>query len=178
MIRPDEITTIGHFAKPHGVNGEINLIVSEPIDIESLSCIVLDIDGINVPFFFSSVRRRGSESYLVKIDGIDTEVAVSQFVNSQVYALTSEVEAITDEDDDADGFYAEDLIGYKVLTDDGRLSGTIDDVDDSTQNLLFIVKTDNGNKVFVPVANEFIADIDIDNATITFDLPDGLVDLN
>ncbi|MDE6403054.1 MAG: ribosome maturation factor RimM [Muribaculaceae bacterium] len=178
MIRNDEITPIGHFAKPHGVNGEINLIVSEPIDVEELSCIVLDIDGINVPFFFSSVRSRGSESYLVMIDGVTTEVAVSQFVNSQVFALKTDVDSLCDEDEEDDGFYAEDLVGYKVVTSDGRMSGTIDDVDDSTQNVLFIILTDDGHRVFVPVANEFIADIDTDNCVLTLDLPDGLVDLN
>ena len=181
MIRSNEITRIGHFAKPHGVNGEINLLVEDSIDIEALTCIVLDIDGINVPFFFSSVRPRGAESYLVMIDGITTEVAVSQFVNMPVYALKTDVEALGDEDDDEDGddgFYAEDLIGYKVVTADGRLSGTIDDVDDSTQNVLFIILTDDGRRVFVPVANEFISDIDTDDCVLTLDLPDGLVELN
>ena len=103
MITAQEISPIGFLGKTHGVNGEINLITDVDVDIEELSCIVLDIDGINVPFFFDSIRPRGTESYLVMIDGVDSEAKAAMLVNKKVYALNDEV--AIDEAGDDDGFY-------------------------------------------------------------------------
>ncbi|MDE5827276.1 MAG: hypothetical protein K2H57_06885, partial [Duncaniella sp.] len=72
----------------------------------------------------------------------------------------------------------QDLIGYKVhdvsLGDIGLISG----INDATENVLFLITTPDGNEIFVPVADEYIDDVDYDNETITTDLPEGLVDLN
>ena len=174
MITENQLYHIGSFCKTHGISGEINLRLSVDVDIASLSCIVVDVDGIWVPFFFGSIRPRGVESYLVMIDGIDSENDASMLVNKSVYALCSEVniEEIYD-----DGFYAEDLIGYKVETDDGLFSGIISDIDDSTENVLFIIMGNNGKNVLIPVADEFISNIDVENRIIKLLVPDGLIDL-
>lgn len=177
MITSDELAPIGFLGKPHGVNGEINLITDIDVDIDELSCVIMDIDGINVPFFFKSIRQRGSESYLVMIDGIDSDAAVSAFVNKKVYALKSEIEIEADSDDDADGFYAEDLVGYRAVATEAGLDGEIIGVDDSTDNVLFIVEMKSGKQVLIPVSDEFITEIDVDHHIIHMTLPDGLLEL-
>lgn len=178
MITASQITPIGSFGKPHGVNGEINLVVDGDIDIASLSCVVIEINGINVPFFFDSIRPRGNDKFLVHIDGIDSEEQVSALVNKEVYAIADEVEELPDiENQEDDGFYASDFIGFKVFTTDGKLSGTIMDVDDSTENYLFVIRTDEGRQVLVPVADEFITDIDIEGRTLELELPEGLLSI-
>lgn len=177
MILRDEIVPVGRFGKPHGINGEINLTTDIDIDLSSLSCIVLDVDGINVPFFFNSIRSRGNDSFLVMIDGVDSDVAVSQFVNDTVYALGREVEDVVGVDD-GDGFYAEDLIGYHVDTVDGTLSGEIVDIDDATENVLFVVRvSDSGREVLVPVADEYITAVEPDRKILTLSIPEGLLEL-
>ena len=44
--------------------------------------------------------------------------------------------------------------------------------------MLFVVGTDAGDTVYIPVAEEFIDAIDDDRQVIETTLPDGLVDLN
>ncbi len=179
MIGSTELFPIGFLGKPHGINGEVNFLLTEPVDPADLSCIVIAIDGINVPFFFSSVRQRGNTSYLVKLDGVETEKEVAMFANSQVYALKSDIiELLDDDENNEEGFYAEDLIGYDVKSTDSKLVGIIEDVDDTTDNVLFIIDTDLHQKVFVPVANDFIVDIDSDKRVLLLNLPDGLLELN
>lgn len=176
MITESQITPIGTFGKAHGVEGEINLIIDRDIDVSSLSCIILDIDGIYVPFFFNSVRPRGNGNYLVKIDDINSEARVSAFVGNTVYGLRDEVSALDDsqEEDDEDGFYASDFIGYEISAYGGTLQGHIMDVDDSTDNYLFVVRTLQGKQILIPVADEFIVDIDTTNKKLELELPDGL----
>jgi 16S rRNA processing protein RimM len=54
--------------------------------------------------------------------------------------------------------------------------GEIVDIDDSTMNTLFVLEKD-GEEILIPAQEEFIADIDHDEQTIIFDLPQGLVSL-
>lgn len=42
---------------------------------------------------------------------------------------------------------------------------------------MFIIETPDGRNVMVPVADEYVVDIDTENRIITLDLPDGLLDI-
>ena len=95
--------------------------------------------------------------------------------NKTIYALSEEV--AEEDSNDEDGFYAEDFIGFGISTDDGALNGTITDVDDSTENVLFIVTADNGKTHLIPVAEELITEIDTDARHITVELPSGLLEI-
>lgn len=174
MITDNSLCIIGTFGQPHGIKGEIAATIDDSIDPEQLRCIVLDIDGINVPFFIEGCRTKSATTVLLTIDGITDEIQASDFVGKTIYALRSD---LPDENsDEADGFFAEDLIGFTVDDTTGKLSGTIDDVDDTTVNMLFVVSTSQGNRL-IPVADELIAAIDPETRHITFDLPQGLLEL-
>lgn len=179
MIRPDELTSIGQAAKPHGIEGEFNILLHSDRDIElaDLSCIVMEMDGIFVPFFICSMRQRGADSILVRLDDIDNEVRAKEFNGKTVYVLKRECHTADDDLDDADGYYATDFIGFKVCDSDGEYLGTIDDVEDSTDNVLFIISRKDGSTLYIPVVDEFITAIDIDNKSLTMDLPTGLTAL-
>ncbi len=55
--------------------------------------------------------------------------------------------------------------------------GTIEDVDLSTQNALFIVCNPEGT-VYIPISEDFIDNIDTENRVIQMTLPEGIVNLN
>lgn len=178
MILESEIVEAGKFNKPHGIKGEISVTVDLDIDLDDVKCVIISVDGIFVPFFINSVRPKNSETYLVTIDGVDSEEKAQHFTNRPFYVLKTDLSDNDIDDEDEDGFYASDLIGY-VLEDEsfGKI-GTVTDINDSTQNVLFVVKADNGNDVFIPVADEFIISVDPENRMIHTSLPEGIVDLN
>lgn len=100
---------------------------------------------------------------------------MSLLAKKTLYALKDDVEL--DEDANEDGFYASDLIGYKASTSDGQPMGTIVDINDDTDNILFIVESVSGDTFLVPVAMEFIHAIDRNKQIVELDLPEGLIDL-
>jgi 16S rRNA processing protein RimM len=61
--------------------------------------------------------------------------------------------------------------------DNGNEIGTISDIDDNTDNWLFIVQRPDGSEVMIPAHEEFIAKINQEEKTIVMDLPLGLLDL-
>lgn len=174
MILSDQLTDIGRFGHPHGINGELQATIDDDIDLNALSCIIVDIDGINVPFFIKSYRQRGAQSYLIMLDDINDEQVAARFTNKEIYALCEQCQR---DENQSDGFYAEDLVGFTVSDISESFKGEIIGIDDSTSNVLFIIKTDDGTQKLLPVADEFIADIDIEHKHIIFDLPEGILEI-
>ena len=176
MILRDEICIIGRTLKPHGINGEISATIDPDIDIESLRCIVFDIDGIYVPFFIGSYRSRGSEAVLLTIDGVSDEYQAAKLCGLDIFALKKDTGSLDDEADD-DRFYISDLIGFSIMDTNHKAIGVISDYDDSTINTLLVVDRPDGSKSFVPVADDLIDSLDIDNKNIIINMPEGLLDL-
>lgn len=179
MIEAKDITSIGKFQKTHALKGELNAILD--IDDEFLlegNALIVDIDGFFVPFYAASVRPKGNTSFLIKLDGIDSENEARSFVNKTIYASKSQLAPFldVDEEDIADG---DEFIGYKIIDEESdKTVGEIIEIDDTTSNLLFIAATEDGEELYIPAAEEFIYGIDDENKTIRMRLPEGLLDLN
>jgi len=181
MIHAEELCKIGTLLKPHGIKGEFNAEFDDyDIDLTDLSCIVLNMDGIFVPFYMDSVREKSACIRLIHIDGITDEFQAKEYSGKTIYALRRELpeEYYTD---NGNGFYVSDLIGYKVFSaDDHSEIGVVESFDDSTENVLLIIKSsqDPWNEIIIPITPEFIIDIDSVSGTLIMDLPEGLTSLN
>ncbi len=176
MISRSDIQPVGKFLKPHGINGEIAVMHdSDDIDFNDYSCVITDVDGIFVPFFLKSIRHKGADTDLFSIEGISDESKAGRLSNKTVYVLRSEIPSEENEEDD--GFYAEDLIGHTVILAGNKKLGKIIGIEDTTANYLFIVETPDGKKLLIPVADEFVSGIDSEHQEIEMDLPKGLVEI-
>lgn len=175
MIPP--LTAIGKVVKTHGVDGEVSVSFDvENIDemLDASKFLFIYDEGLAVPFYIGSVRPRGAGSRLIHFDDVDTQEAARRLAGKEVYVASSLVAEL--EGGDEDGFYAADLIGFTVLDDDsGAEIGIISDINDATENALFVVETKNGEEL-IPIADEFITDIDAEGKTITLSLPTGLLE--
>lgn len=177
MITRDELIAIGRYNKPHGVAGEISATIDVDLEtLQGLSCLVTDIDGIFVPFFVNACRPKSHETVLLTIDGIDSEKEVSRLVNHDIYALKRDYrqESL---DADADGFPIDYFIGFELHDSDGQRVGEITDVDEQTENAIFIVDRE-GAELMVPASDDLIVEFDLDKKVMVMDLPQGLLDLN
>ena len=176
MIKKEDIVAIGKFQKTHALKGELNALLDIDGDYAADGHpLIVDIDGIYVPFYAETVRPKGAESFLVKLRDIDSQEKAQELVNKEIFGLRSD---LVEYFDDPDMEIVADFVGYKVV--DSRLGeiGCIEDVDDSTANVLFVVATDDGETVYIPVAEEFINAVDDERKVVETTLPEGLVDLN
>ena len=75
MIKKEDVFKIGHFAKPHGIKGEITLVTDcDLFDDSDDLFVVCDMDGILVPFFVEDYRYKTDSTLLLKLEGVDSEV--------------------------------------------------------------------------------------------------------
>ena len=179
MITRDQLIEVGHFNKAHGVGGEVNatmLIDTSLVPI--LSCLVCDMDGIYVPFFVGACRPKGVAAVLLTIDGMKSDDEVAKLVGKDIFALKRDYDELAQEvDEDSDELPLDYFIGF-TLTDNGIPVGQIVDIDDATDNVLFVVETHDGPTVTVPAVDDLIVAMQLDERIIDMDLPDGLLTIN
>ena len=177
MITREELIAIGHYNKPHGVAGELSATIDVEIDVlGALSCLVSEMDGIYVPFFVNSLRPKTSETVLLTIDGINSEQEAARLVNHDIYALKREFRQESD-DADADGYPLDYFIGFELQDSDGTRVGEIVQVDEQTENAIFIVDDGEG-ELLLPASDDLIVEFDLDKKVMVMDLPQGILDLN
>ena len=175
MIKEEDTLIIGKFQKTHALKGELNAIIDiDPECFVEGKPLIVEIDGILVPFYVDTYRKKGSLSILIKLDGIESEEEARKFVNKDIRMLISDAEKFG-----LDPYNDEDLIGYIVIDESSSNEiGIIEDIDDSTENVLFII--DNGGDIplYIPAVDEFISKIDDEEKKVYMNLPVGLIEIN
>lgn len=178
MIERDELIAIGRYNKVHGVAGEIGATIDVPVEaLHAFSCLISDMDGIYVPFYVDACRPKGSQAVLLTIDGIDSQQEASLLVGRDIYVLKHEFEQVSAEDEYEDAYPLDYFIGFDLQDSDGSRVGQITDVDEQTENAIFIIDRD-GQELMVPANDDLIVEFDIDEKIMVMDLPQGLLNLN
>ena len=178
MITRDHLIAIGRYNKAHGVDGEISATLDMGVDdVEQFKCLITDVDGIYVPFFVTSVRGRSATNALLRLEGIGSDTEAALLGGHDIYVLKSDYDRLaTDADSDDDEWPFDYFIGFEVRDDD-NLVGRVVDVDDSTENVLFVVERPDGGQVLLPAVEPLITSVDVDERTLTMHLPEGILNL-
>ena len=168
MIRQEDVYKIGKLGKTHGVRGELSFLFDDDVfDRTDADYLILNIDGILVPFFIEEYRFKTDSNALMKFDGIDTQERARELTGCDVYfprTLADEDEAVS---------WAE-LVGYSLIdSNSGKTVGEIAAIDDSTINILFEL-TDGK---LIPASEELIQQIDTKRHQIEINLPEGILEL-
>lgn len=173
MIKEEEVYRIGKIGKPHGVKGEVTMMFSDDVfDRVDAEYVVLLLDGIFVPFFFEEYRFRTDETALVKFCDVDTQEQARELTNCEVYFPRSLSES------DGDNISLNGLNGYEIIDAIyNKVIGTICGIDDSTPNILFEVRTADGEQLLIPASPALIKGIDAEHHAISMELPEGLLDI-
>lgn len=174
MIKQDDVFLIGRIGKPHGVKGEVLFHFEDDVfDRTESEYLILEIDGILVPFFMEEYRFRSDETALVRFCDITTQERARELTGCAVYFLRSEVPA----GDESELSWAQ-LIGFTILDNaSSEAMGTLAAVDDSTINTLFELETPDSRHVLLPASDDLITDVDTAARTITLIIPDGILEL-
>lgn len=175
MIGRDEVFSIGRFLKPHGVKGETALSFERDIFGEkTFPYLVCDMDGILVPFFVRSFRYKGAGTALILFDGVNNDADAHRFDGVEAYLHRSLFKG--EEMETAEDYSWNFFVGFSLEDERIGTIGVIEDVDDDTANVLFVVITPDGEEVLVPAAEDLITGFDETSHVLRMQLPDGLID--
>ena len=169
MIRQEDVYKIGRLGKAHGVKGEVSFQFDDDIfDRVDADYLVLDIDGILVPFFMEEYRFRSDSVCLVKFCNIDTQQRAQDLTGCDVFFPR----ALAEEGDEMPSLSM--LVGFKIVNNaNGKTVGRIAAIDDSTANILFEME----DGMLIPANDDLIEVIDAEQQQIKMNIPQGLLDI-
>jgi 16S rRNA processing protein RimM len=172
MILKTDIIPIGQITKPHGINGEMSFSFTTDIfDREEVPYFIFELDGIFVPFFLMEYRFKSNSTALLKLEGVENDEQARNFAGLTVYLPNSYLEKVEDAEIELDYF-----AGFSLIDADKGLLGIISEVDQTTDNVLFVIPIKD-DELLIPAGEEYIEEIDHDKKIIYVKLPEGLLDL-
>ena len=166
MTPTANLQKIAKVLKSNGTDGEllVSFFAMDSEDLEISEPVFILFDGLPVPFFVQSLRRRGQNKALVHLNGIYDLKDCEEVCGKDIY-LPADAEAAYGEGDFSF------LVGWE-LRDAGKSLGRIADFVDIPGNPC--LELEDGR--LVPLHEDFITAVDEDSAVVEMELPSGLLD--
>ena len=173
MILLDELFPIGYVHKQHGVQGELTIILT--VDLQSFepNFLILEIEGIFVPFFIKNKLNKKDRSALITFEGLSSIEKSKKLIGKTIYLPKQDVQIASAPSQSP----INELIGYIIIDKTKGKVGTIEAIEDTTENVLFVVSYQN-TELLIPVVEEFIENIDDQKKVVYTQLPIGLLEIN
>ena len=162
---------VGQVLKPQGIKGEIKVksISSTPERFKKLKKIYIQKENL-LTFSIESVRISNKFVFL-KLLGIN---------NREDTEILRGCDILIDESDLIDllpgDYFVHDLIGCRVVTEDGLKLGELIDVSQYSSNDVYVVKNEAGVEILLPATKEVIKQVNVDQKQIIVHLLEGLLD--
>ena len=166
----EDMLRVGVFANTHGVRGEIKVFptTDDAQRFKKLKKVYLDTGKEKMELEISSVRFF-KNLVILKFKGIDNINDIEKYKGKDL--LVTRDQAVPLEEDE---YFIYDIIGAKVVTEDGSEFGQLKEVLQTGANDVYVVKTTEGKEILLPVIEECILNIDIENKVVTAHIMPGL----
>jgi len=174
MLDKSDFTSVGVMSKPHGTSGEVAIRLFPEIGDYDLSpsFIFIEINDELVPFRVSNSRYKTDNVILIKSSFLSSEKEIRALMGCTVYLPNKEIERSPAGLNNLNTFN-----GFKVVDTQKKVIGEITGIQDISGNPLFQIY--NGEiEILIPVAEEFIININDKDKIVEMEIPEGLLDLN
>lgn len=166
----EDLLKVGVITTTHGVRGEVKVYPTTDADrFLDLEYVLLDtgrekrkLEIQNVKYFKNLV--------ILKFKGIDNINDIEMYKQRELWVPREEAQEL-----DEDEYYIADLIGMKVVTEDGTSVGILKDVMETGANDVYVVQDAQGKELLLPAIHQCILDVDIEKNIMTVHLMKGLV---
>lgn len=168
----EQTLRVGVISSTHGVRGEVKVFptTDDPNRFKSLKKVILDtgkekldLEIEHVKFFKNMV--------ILKFKGYDNIEDIEKYKGKDLLVTRDHAVKL-----EANENFIVDLIGLKVITDEGAELGTLTDVLLTGANDVYEVDT-GSKKILLPAIPSCILNVDLDKQMILVHVLDGLLDL-
>ena len=167
----EELLQVGVITSTHGVRGEVKVFptTDDPERFKTLKHVLLDTGREKKPLEIQGVKFF-KQFVILKFKGIDNINDIEKYKGRDLWIPREEAQEL-----DEDEYYIADLLGMKVLLEDGSEFGTLKNVMETGANDVYIVDSVEHGEVLLPAIKECILDVDIETNTMTVHLMKGLL---
>ena len=168
----EQFLRVGVITATHALQGEVKVFptTEDPerfLDLKKVC--ILDAKGEQPQQVLEIKKVRFFKQFVIlSFKGLDRIEMVEPLVKKELYV--SREDAIPLEEGE---YYIADLIGLKVYDEEDHLLGILSDVLQTGANDVYIVQN-NGKELLIPVIEECILDVDLENSMVRVHLMEGL----
>ena len=167
----EELLQVGVITSTHGVRGEVKVFptTDDPERFKTLKHVLLDTGREKKPLEIQVVKFF-KQFVILKFKGIDNINDIEKYKGRDLWIPREEAQEL-----DEDEYYIADLLGMKVLLEDGIRIWNIKKCHGNRANDVYIVDSVEHGEVLLPAIKECILDVDIETNTMTVHLMKGLL---
>lgn len=149
---------IAEIGAAHGIQGLVKMKVYCD-DLDLIDGQDLFVDHVGPATRHVDIARANDHLVLARIDKISDRTAAEKLRGIKLYI---DRDALPEIQDDDDSYYHADLIGLAVYDPQNVLIGHVVGVDNFGASDLFDIRTTVGINFYLPYADDFVAEINID----------------
>lgn len=166
----NDMLQVGAITSTHGLKGEVKVFptTDDPKRYDYLKEVWLDTGKEMLQLEVQSVKYF-KQFVIVKFKGIDRIEDVERYVKKSLY-VTRENAVELGEDEN----FIADLIGLKVIDEDGNNLGTLTDVLQTGANDVYVV-TENDKEILIPAIKQCVLEVNLEENFMKVHLLEGLV---
>ena len=173
MPAGSDLLSVGRITGTHGVRGmvRVHLYAGDDSALQALdTCILRHRDGRQQTLALARLQGHGKKT-LLSLKGYATISEVESLVGGELLVRRDQLP----ETDDGEYYWA-DLVGLRVVTEQGAVLGTLEEIIETGSNDVYVVR--GGEKeILVPALADVVLNIDLEKGVMTVEPPDGLLDL-
>ena len=170
----DDLLRVGVISNTHGVRGEVKVFptTDDPNRYKKLKKVILQTRKEQLELEIQSVKFF-KQFVIVKFKGIDNINDIEQYKGMELYVTRENAVKLAPNEN-----FICDLVGFKIIEDkEHKVIGVLSDVLITGANDVYIVKTNEGKEVLLPVIKDCVLDVDIENKEVLVHLLPGLLDI-
>lgn len=163
-MKSDDLITVGRIVAPHGVRGDLRILpdTDRPSIYKKLKELVIG----GKPYHLVSARPH-KNVYILHLAEVNDRNMAETLIGKQVEVPFSELPKRPKGE-----YYIFDLIGLKVVTEEGETVGTLNEVLRTGANNVYAVKQPSGEELYLPAIPSVVLAVDIDKGIMTVRLPE------
>ena len=168
----EQFLRVGVISSPHGVHGDVKVYptTDSAKRFEELSEVIIKTKTGDINTEIEKVRYFNNLA-IVKFNCFSTPEEARKFIGADIFIDRKFAQPLEEGE-----YYIADLIGCRVVSDEGKELGTLKDVLQTGANDVYIVEDENKKELLFPVIKECIKQVDIENSIITVHIMKGLLD--
>ncbi len=165
---------LGKVVRKHSYKGEvvIKLDTDEPELYADLEMVFLNVNNKLLPFFIEETLLQKGNQLRVRFEDISSEEDADKILKKDAYLPLTMLPKL-----EGNKFYYHEIIDFDLIDKRLGLVGKIKSINDSTAQVLFVVKNDIGKEILIPLVDDFLLKVDRSNKAIYVDTPEGLIEM-
>ncbi|MCE5168028.1 ribosome maturation factor RimM [Paenibacillus profundus] len=170
----EKLYNVGKVVNTHGIRGEVKVFPQTDfpdVRFAQGSELILQHPETQSTLSVTVERSRLHKNmYIVKLKQFDDINDVEKYKGWMLKVSEAQLVELPE-----DEYYYHEIIGCRVVTDEGEELGVIDEILAPGANDVWVVKPSKGKPILIPVIDDVLLNVDIEGKVVTVHLMEGLI---